>query len=109
DRLGRDVVLADRNVQRIEIRVVELFRDVEQRRRVGQLLYRQPFLAQRLGQILAARLDRVDASLPGEPLADLGPGLGCADELQLVVRGPGTGDLAGEDLDGVARRERRVE
>ena len=84
-------------------------RDVVQRRRRRQLLDRQALLAQRLGQLVAAGVDGVDPALTREPLADLGPRLRRVHELQPVAARARALDLAGEDLDGVARRQRRVE
>ena len=109
DRLGRHVVLADGGVQRLEVGVVHRLGDVVERRRRRQLLDRQTLLAQRLGQLLAPGVDGVDPALTREPLADLGAGLRRVHELQPVAARARALDLAGEDLDGVARRQRGVE
>ena len=109
DRPGRHVALADRGVERLEVVVVQRGRDLAQRRGLGQLLDRQPLLVERLGQVVAAGVDRVDAPLPGEPLADLAARPRRVDELQPVEARPRPLDLAGEHLDGVPRAQHRVE
>ena len=78
-------MLADRRVQRFDIGVVQRGGDILQRRRVRQLLDRKALLAERLGQLLAPALDRVDASFTGEPLPDLRARLRRAHELQPVA------------------------
>ena len=109
DRVGRDVALPDGDVERVEVAVVHRLGDLGEHFRLRDLLDRQALLAQCLLQVFASVLDRVDAPLTGEPLADLVSPLRRVHELQPVATRPCTFDLAGEDLDGVARIERRVE
>ena len=85
DRLGRDVALAERGVQRLEVGVVEALGDRHEHRGVGELLHRQPFAAQRLDELVLAGVDRVDAALTREPLPDLRTGARRLHELQPVA------------------------
>ncbi len=109
DRAGRDVTFADGRVQGVEVGVVHRLGELGQHRRAVELLDRQAFLAQSLGQLVAAVLDGVLAALPAEPLADLVAGPGGDDDLQPVPARTGRRDLGGEDLDAVARAELGVE
>ncbi len=88
---GGHVALADGRVEGVEVGVVHGLGHPEQDRRVGQLLDGQALLAERLGQLLPARLDGILAALPAEPLADLVAGPGADHDLQ-PVRGSGPAD-----------------
>src|SRR5436190_6473777 len=109
DRPRRHVPLADGGVQRVEVRIAHRLDDVRERRRARQFLDRKAVLTERLHELVAARLDRVLAPLPREPLTDLAASPRRLHELEPVSARARAFDLAREDLDAVARRERRVE
>ncbi len=73
-RGGRHVALADGDVQRLEVDVVQRLGQLHHLGGALQLLHGQPGLAQRLDQLLPAAVDGVLAALAGEPLTDLGAG-----------------------------------
>src|SRR6187455_1230944 len=83
--LGREVPFADGGVQGLEVGVVELRGDLGHRRRRGQLLNRHPLAPQRLDELVATGVDRIDAALTREPLADLGTGARRLHELEPVA------------------------
>ncbi len=108
-RLGRHVVLADRGAERVEVDVVHRLGHLVEHLGLLDLLHRQPVAAQRLEQLVVARVDGVLAPLTRVPLTDLVGRPVRLDELEPVLRRRGSVDLRGEDLDGVARGEDGVE
>jgi hypothetical protein len=70
------VVLADGDVERLEVGVAGLDGHLDEQRRRLELLDGQGLASQRLDELLAPRLDGVLAALPREPLADLVAGAG---------------------------------
>ena len=109
DRLRRHVAVADRGVQRGDVRVAQLVGERRQRLGGEQPLHREVLLAHRLGDRVLALLDRLLAALLGEPGADLVAGPRALDEGQPVAAGPGALRLGGEDLDQVAVVERALQ
>src|SRR6266540_2096669 len=101
--------LADGGVEGVEVGVAHGLDDVRECRRPRELLDREAVLTERLYELVAARLDRVLAPLPREPLTDLAARPRRLHELEPVAARARALDLAREDLDAVARRERRVE
>src|SRR5207244_11422493 len=83
--------------------------DLREERRPEELLCGQRLTAHRLDEIVSALVDRVDAAFTREPLTDLRAGARGLDELRPVAARARAFDLAGEDLAGVPRLQRRVE
>ena len=94
DRLGGDVALAHRRVQRGDVRVAQVAGEGEQGLAGHQPLQRQALLAHRPADRLLARLDRGLAALLGEPLRGscCGPGRLLTNFSQ-SRDGPASGDL----------------
>src|SRR6202042_374019 len=100
DRRGRDLVLADGGVERIEVGQVHRVGHLLQGARAEELVERQPVAPGRPGQLLPPVLYGVLTALPGEPLSDLVAGPGGGDDLEPVARRTGRRRLRCEYLDG---------
>ena len=109
DGRGGHLALADRGVQRRDVRVAHLVGDRDERLVRQEALDRQVLLAHRLGDGVLAVLDRLFAALLGEPLADLVAGARALDEPEPVAGRSGGLRLRREDVDDVPVLERRVE
>ena len=101
DGLGRDLALAEGDVEVGRFAVAHLADHVRQQRRDRDLLHRQAALAQRLLERLAAALLRVLAPFLFEEGADLVAGAAGAHQVQPVARRPAL-LLGGQDFDDVA-------
>ena len=103
------VMLADGDVQRLEIGEVQFLGRLGQHVGAHELLDLEPLAAELADELLLARLERVLPTLAREPLADLVAGAGRLDDLQPVARRAGALHLRREDLARVAGLEGLVE
>src|SRR5690606_26577616 len=109
DRLRRDVVVADGRQETVEVDVRHRCDLGLDHVRVPDALQRQALPAQLLGELFSARLDGIETTLAGEPLADLVARSWRRDELQPVSRRARRLDLRREDLAGVTAAQLVIE
>lgn len=107
--LRRDVPLADRGVQPVDVLTTQLARDGGEALDGEDAVQREVLLAYDLGDGLLAGVDHLLTAFFGEPVLDLVAGPCRAHEVEPVARRPRPLGLGGEDLDGVAVVEGRVE
>ena len=100
DDLGRDLRLAEGDVEVVRLAEAHLADHVDQQRRSGELLVGQALLLERLRELVAALVLGVLAPLAREPGTDLVARAAGANQLQPVARGT-TALLGGEHLDDV--------
>ena len=85
DRLRVDLALAESDVEVVGLAEPDLADHVDEQRRAAELLGRQPALAERLGELLAALPLGVLASLRLQEGADLVAGAAGPDEAEPVA------------------------
>src|SRR5512132_3020012 len=96
----------DRDVQRIEVGLLEIRRDLLERLFRGQPFEGEVLLAHLPLEEVLPLVERILTAPPSEPLPDLVPRARGRDELEPILRRPLPLRLRGEDVDRVARPER---
>ena len=109
DMLGRGHSVADRGVEGADIGQSHLGGDDLEGFLAHQRGCGDRMAAHRSSELFAAVFDRLFAALLREPLADLAAGTRALDEAEPVTTGSGVFVLRGEDLDGVAVLQLRVQ